>query len=158
MVDLLAVVRIRGWAKAPWFINDTLKLLRLSYNFNAMIYPKTKPILGMLNKAAPYITWGEINPDTLKALIQNRLETVSGDKVTDNYIKSSLNIENVDMMVKYLYDGKIYLHKLDSYFKLPIRLHPPKGGFKGSVKRPYKNKGEFGYRGEKINELLWRMM
>jgi large subunit ribosomal protein L30 len=36
-------------------------------------------------------------------------------------------------------------------------MHPPKKGFKTSVKRPYKSKGELGYRGEKINELAVRM-
>ncbi|WP_338601068.1 50S ribosomal protein L30 [Sulfolobus tengchongensis] len=158
MVELLAVVRIRGWAKAPWFINETLEMLRLKYNFNAMIYPKVPPILGMLHKTSPYVTWGEINSDVLKMLITTRLETIKGDKVSDSYVKEVLKIDNIDALVKQLYEGKIYLHKLNQYFKLPIRLHPPKGGFKGSVKRPYKNKGEFGYRGDKINELIERMI
>ncbi|ACP45703.1 ribosomal protein L30P [Sulfolobus islandicus Y.G.57.14] len=158
MVELLGIIRIRGWAKAPWYINETLEMLRLRYNFNTMMYPKTSQILGMLNKVSPYVTWGEIDPDTLKLLIIKRLETAKGDKVSDSYVKEVLKIENIDTMVKQLYEGKIYLHKLDQYFKLPIRLHPPKGGFKGSVKRPYKNKGEFGYRGNKINELMRRMM
>ncbi|MEM0165130.1 MAG: 50S ribosomal protein L30 [Saccharolobus sp.] len=158
MVELLAIVRIRGWAKAPWFINETLDMLRLRRTFNAMVYPKSKPILGMLYKVAPYITWGEIDADTLKSLLVSRLKTSKDDKISDNYIKSVLNVDNIDEMIKYLYDGKIYLHKLDSYFKLPITLHSPKGGFKNSVKRPYKNKGEFGYRGNAINELIRRMI
>jgi large subunit ribosomal protein L30 len=38
-----------------------------------------------------------------------------------------------------------------------FRLHPPKKGYRRSVKRPYNNKGELGYRGEAINELARRM-
>ncbi len=38
-----------------------------------------------------------------------------------------------------------------------IGLHPPRGGFK-SVKRSYANGGDLGYRGEKINELIGRML
>ncbi len=40
-MTMLAIVRIRGYAGAPWYINDTLKMLRLSKKFNAMVYPKT---------------------------------------------------------------------------------------------------------------------
>lgn len=63
MVELLGIIRIRGWAKAPWYINETLEMLRLRYNFNTMMYPKTSQILGMLNKVSPYVTWGEIDPE-----------------------------------------------------------------------------------------------
>jgi large subunit ribosomal protein L30 len=39
-----------------------------------------------------------------------------------------------------------------------FRLHPPSKGFKGKIKRGYGSGGELGYRGEKINELLRRML
>jgi len=39
-----------------------------------------------------------------------------------------------------------------------FRLHPPKGGFKGSVKKPYNAGGELGYRGSAINDLIMRMI
>ncbi|MBS3109357.1 uL30 family ribosomal protein [Candidatus Woesearchaeota archaeon] len=39
-----------------------------------------------------------------------------------------------------------------------FRLHPPKGGFRArGIKAPYGQKGDLGYRGEKINDLLKRM-
>ncbi len=37
------------------------------------------------------------------------------------------------------------------------RLHPPRGGFKKTIKRP-RPKGELGYRGEEINKLIARML
>ncbi len=37
------------------------------------------------------------------------------------------------------------------------RLHPPRGGFKRTIKRPLPD-GELGYRGEAINELIERML
>lgn len=36
-------------------------------------------------------------------------------------------------------------------------LHPPRGGFKKTIKRP-KPDGELGYRGEKINDLILKML
>jgi large subunit ribosomal protein L30 len=38
-----------------------------------------------------------------------------------------------------------------------FRLHPPKKGFKGTIKRSYKSGGVTGYRGEDINNLIKRM-
>jgi large subunit ribosomal protein L30 len=37
-------------------------------------------------------------------------------------------------------------------------LHPPTKGFKGKIKKSYSAGGELGYRGEKINELIKRMV
>ncbi|MAE13716.1 hypothetical protein CMO92_04065 [Candidatus Woesearchaeota archaeon] len=39
------------------------------------------------------------------------------------------------------------------------RLHPPRGGFKGKgIKKTFKEGGSLGYRGEKMNELIRRML
>jgi len=38
-----------------------------------------------------------------------------------------------------------------------FRLHPPKKGFKGKVKRGYTAGGVTGYRGEAINDLIKKM-
>ena len=45
----------------------------------------------------------------------------------------------------------------DSEIKPVFRLIPAKGGFKFSIKDNYP-RGEIGYRGDKINELLERMI
>ncbi len=45
--------------------------------------------------------------------------------------------------------------KIKKYF----RLHPPKGGFeKRGIKNAYTNGGDLGYRGEKMQDLLTRML
>lgn len=43
------------------------------------------------------------------------------------------------------------------YKGLVFRLSPPRKGFRGSIKEPYP-RGELGNRGDKINELLERMV
>ncbi|WP_455364897.1 hypothetical protein, partial [[Eubacterium] cellulosolvens] len=45
-----------------------------------------------------------------------------------------------------------------SGFRKVFRLHPPRGGFKYSSKRPFKDQGELGYRGEAINKLVDKMI
>jgi large subunit ribosomal protein L30 len=39
-----------------------------------------------------------------------------------------------------------------------FRLHPPWGGLRGSKKRSIREGGALGYRGEKINEPIERML
>jgi large subunit ribosomal protein L30 len=55
-------------------------------------------------------------------------------------------------------NGEIDLRTLWSHFKPYFRLHPPKGGLKRSVKRFFGDKGEAGYRGLAINDLVIRMV
>jgi LSU ribosomal protein L30P len=131
-------------------------MLRLPKVFNTMIYPYTESLKGMLIKVEPFITWGEISEDGLNALL-NRLETCKGEKITEEYIKTKLSMDLNTFKTKLL-SGELALNKLDNIFKLPIRLHPPSGGFKGKVNAPYKAKGEFGYRGLEINNLIKRMV
>ncbi|MFP3164533.1 50S ribosomal protein L30 [Acidianus ambivalens] len=156
MPKAVAIVRIRGYAHAPWKIQETLEMLRLPKVFNTMIYPYTESLKGMLIKVEPFITWGEISEDGLNALL-NRLETCKGEKITEEYIKTKLSMDLNTFKTKLL-SGELALNKLDNIFKLPIRLHPPSGGFKGKVNAPYKSKGEFGYRGLEINNLIKRMV
>lgn len=154
MSNLMLIIRLRGSAGSPWFIEETLRNLRLSRVFNAMLYPDTNPLKGMLIKVQPYVTWGEPSDEVLSMLL-SKLKPKG--KTIEEALKS-IGVENTSNLKQAIVEGKIKLHELDDTFSLPLRLHPPRGGFKGSVKRPFKDEGEFGYRGQKINELVKRMI
>ena len=40
---------------------------------------------------------------------------------------------------------------------MPLRMHPPRKGYEG-ILRSLSNGGALGYRGEKVNELIKRMI
>lgn len=115
----IAAIRIRGLVNIKKTVEDTLKMMRL-YKRNYCVVLENKPVVvGMLKKAKDYITWGEIDDNTLKLLIEKR-----GKK-----------------------DKKFF------------RLHPPRKGFeRKGIKKPFTVGGALGYRGEKINELIKRMV
>lgn len=92
MNELIGVIRIRGWAATPWYIQDTLSMLRLKNAFNAMIYPKDSSIQGMLNLVSSYVTWGELNDEGLRLLV-SKLEISRGKKVNEEYVKDKLNVD-----------------------------------------------------------------
>ena len=142
---MYAVVRVRGSAKTPKEIEDTLKMLRLTRTNHCVVIPKNKSYEGMLQKVKSYVTWGEIDKDVLEELVVRR-GRYQGDKKIDP--------KEAKKIVEKIYKEKSV--KVIDNLKPVFRLSPPSKGYK-SVKLPYP-KGDLGYRGEKINELLRRMI
>ena len=161
IMALLAIIRLRGRVDVPPDVEKTLELLRLHKKFHATLYPDNLPgIAGMLRKAAMWITWGEISYETLLELLKKRGRAPGNKRLTDDYIARVTNnkYKSIEELATAIYRGEEMLHKIDNIVKPIFRLHPPSGGFKGSIKKPYGNDGELGYRGQDINDLIRRMI
>ena len=123
----LAVVLIRGPVNVDVEIRSTLHHLHLR-NKHACVVVSGPIAAGMIARCKDYVTWGEINDETLSALKKARGETTTGR------------------------DGK----KKEKPF---FRLHPPRGGFeRKGIKVPHNIGGALGYRGDKINDLIKKML
>jgi len=145
MIKMLAVIRLRGTVKARDKEEDTLKLLRLHHRMHCVLLPETKDLLGMIQKAKDYITWGKISDEILEKLIGKR-----GRKPGD----VRLNADEAKKIFSELKSNR----KISELGVKPVfRLSPPSKGFKFSIKHPFP-RGELGNRREKINELLERMI
>lgn len=155
-MGLLAVVRIRGEPDRRPEERTALKLLKLHRVFHCTLVPDTPAIRGTLKTLESVVAYGEIDKETLKELIRKRGELKGGKRVTAEYLKS-VGFDSYDALAEALIDNKITLRDLPA-FKPVFRLHPPKGGFKGSVKRHFNEGGEVGYRGLRINDLLKKMI
>lgn len=139
----LAAIRVRGLTMVNTKIQDTMKMLRLYKNNFCTVLPNNPVYLGMLKKAKDYITWGEIDEQTFKLLVDKRGEEFKG-RETDSKKKIKYN----EFFVS---NGK----KLKKYF----RLNPPRKGFeRKGIKRSFKEGGALGYRGNAINELIKKMV
>lgn len=150
------VIRIRGGIKASQEELETLKMLNLPRANYAVFVPKNTSLEGMLKKVAHYITWGEPTLATVKRLLKHAEFNGRIRLRDENIIKLGYN--SLDELAEKILKGEIMLSKLrDKGLKPYLRLHPPKKGFKKTVKRPFQAGGEYGYRGEKINELAVRM-
>lgn len=157
MNTLYVIIRLRGLSGVSPDVAETLRKLRLTRKYTAVIYPKSPSIEGMLAVVKDWVTWGEIDENTLKELLVRRGRLVGNKPITEEFIKNKFGM-NIDDFVKALIDGKLQLHKLDDLIKPVFRLHPPKGGFKKSTRKPMGSDGELGYRGSEINKLLLKMM
>ena len=140
--QLLAVVQVRGIVKARKPIIDTLRMLNLGKQNQCVIISATASMKGMLTAVKDYITWGEITPEMHKEIMTKRAKIFLG--------------QTMDRKKKYAHNflefaGKKYLPY--------IHLNPPRGGYgRKGIKMSYTMGGALGYRGEKINELLQRMI
>ncbi len=155
---LYAIIRIKGRVNVNPKVKYTLELLRLHKKFNLVIYPKDLPGLeGMLQRAKDWITWGEIDKETLEQLLEKRGRIPGNKKITPEYLKEKYGVKTLRELVEKIFTGEIVLHKQED-IKPVFRLHPPKKGFDESIKRPFRDEGELGYRGQQINELIKRMI
>jgi large subunit ribosomal protein L30 len=152
----LAVIRVRGVGDASPEVEDTLKMLRLNRNCHATLIDDRPSYVGMLHKAKNFLTWGEISKENIALLLKKRGRLVGNKKLTDEEIQK-LNYKSIDELAEALYDAKVELKNL-SNIKPVFRLHPPRKGYKGKVKKSYEIGGVTGYRGEAINDLIKKMM
>ena len=151
-----AVVRVRGSINVKPDIKKTLSMLRLNRVNHAIVIEKDKSFIGMLERSKDYITWGEIDRDTLANLIKSKGRLEGNKPLTDGYIKSSTSYSSIDEFADALIENKIKYRELPN-IKPIFRLNPPKGGYEG-IKRAFKTGGALGYRGNLINDLIRRMI
>ena len=152
----LAILRIRGRPGFPFYVQDTLKMLRLHKPQHVVIYEDSPSLRGMLQKAKDLITWGEIDLETLVLLLTKRGRLRGDQRLTDSYIRKHTSFRNIKSFAKAVIEGKAKLNDVPD-LKPVFRLHPPRRGYK-DVKHHVNEGGDLGYRGEDINRLLQAMI
>ena len=151
---MLVAVRVRGRTGIKGDISDTLDMLRLTRINHAVLVPETPSFMGMLRKAKDYITWGEIDQETLEQILEKRAMLPGREKVTPDYLKTT-EYQSAQKLAQALLEEKTHLEEVG--MKPVFRLHPPRKGYKDS-KKAFNEGGTLGYRGEEINTLIKRMV
>ncbi len=128
----LVVVLVRGMVRMTARVKDTLKMLNLTRKNGCVVLENNPVNKGMVTKVKDFVTWGEIDDKTFKELVEKRGKESSAKNVLE-------------------VNGKKY--------KKQFNLNPPRKGFgRKGIKLAFKIGGALGYRGEKINDLLERMI
>jgi len=141
---MFVAIRVRGTVGLRKDIEDTMKMLRLNRPNHCVILPKNDMTEGMLRKVHNYITWGDITDENLEKLIEKRGRLKGNKKIEKSKVKDYISEIKKANSLKVMDLVPV------------IRLNPPLKGFK-KTKLHYP-KGALGYRKDKINELLLRMM
>lgn len=153
----IAVVRIRGANKLRSDVEETMRMMRLHNKNSCVVIDNTESYVGMIIKAKDYITWGEIDEATFRILLEKRGKIVGNKALSEEYLNGKTKLD-YDGFTKEFFAFKKSLKDVAG-MKLFFRLKPPIGGFeRQGIKRPYSMGGAIGYRKEKINELIRKML
>jgi large subunit ribosomal protein L30 len=151
-----AVIRVRGQADVNKDIRYTMGLLGLTRVNHCVVVPENPSTKGMLQVIKDYCTWGEIDDETLVAMIKTRGK-IKGDKdITEDYVKENSEFGSVEELAKAIIENDYRMRDMEDA-KPVFRLHPPIKGYEGN-KRSFRNGGSLGYRGKEINDLINRML
>jgi len=153
---MYAIIRVRGTVNVNPKVKRTLQLLRLSRTNHCVLVEENPVSKGMLQIAKDYVTWGEIDKDTLMALITKRGMLQGDNPITDEYLKTSTPFPSVEKLAEALLARKFVYRDIPEVKPL-FRLNPPKQGYR-TIKRSVQNKGSLGYRKDAINPLIQRML
>jgi len=153
----IAVIRVRGKVHVRQRIEDTMKLLNLTRVNHCTVIDNRAEYMGMVKKINNHVTWGEINEEMMEKLLGKRGRLEGNKKITDNYLEKNTEFESLSDFVKKFMEFESELKDLK--LKPVFRLKPPSKGYeRKGIKKPYSVGGVLGYRGDKINELLGRMI
>merc|ERR1712154_110338 len=160
---LAFVLRIRGINGVHPRPRKVLQLFRLRQINNGVFVKLNKATLNMLKIAEPYITWGVPNLKTVRELVYKRgYGKVERQRLplTDNAIvEKQLGSKDILCMEDLIHEvftvGSNF--KAASNFLWPFKLNTPNGGWRRKYNH-FNDGGDFGFRDDKINALLRRMI
>ncbi len=156
---LLLAVRLLGSFGTPRKIENSLRTLRLSNRYRAILLEKNEGTIGMLRAVKDYITWGEVKSGMVAHLLMKRGELSDGKEFDNKFAKEKMGVESIEELARALTRGQMNLSTLWQKGVQPVfRLRPPSGGFEASIKRPFGSRGELGYRGAEISSLVENMI
>lgn len=152
---MFAVIRLRGSVGVRRDVKDTLKMLRLNDVNSCVIVSESDDYRGIVEKLKDFVTYGEIDKEVLVKMLQKRLRLVGDKRVEEKTLKEVTKFDSFEKFAEVLIEEKMKLKDFERINPV-FRLTPPSKGFK-SIKEHYP-KGDLGYRGREINELLERMI
>jgi large subunit ribosomal protein L30 len=152
---MLAVVKLRGEVKTRQDIRDTLRMLRLDRVNHCVVVPENPTYNGMIHKAKDYVAWGNITPEMLAQMLENRGKLEGGDDLTEEYLSANTKFKSFNELAIAICDGTTSFSDVPK-LKPVFRMHPARKGLKGT-KRTFQEGGDLGCHGTEINTLLNKM-
>jgi len=149
-------IRLRGNVNLRHDIKKTLESLNLTRVNHAVVIPENQYYEGMLKKVKDFITWGKVNKETLLEMLSARGKLVGDRPLTDSHVAENTEFEDLAGLCEALVESSFNYKDIPDIKPL-FRLAPPKKGH-GGIKKAFSVGGALGYRDEKINELVARMI
>ena len=142
---MIAIIRITGLIGMKTNAEETLNRLKLRKKYSCVVIEEKPEIMGMLEKIRNFVAFGKIDEKMLADLIKAR-----GKKIGNT--KAKISDAEAAKLAKEVIAGK---RMEDLGVKPWFGLHPARGGIETKLHYP---RGVLGNHGDKINELIARML
>ena len=140
---MIVMIRISGIPEMPQKAGETLDRLRLRRKFACVLINENPSNMGMVKEVRNFTAYGKIDKETLAKLLEARGKSTKKVKI------------DAEKVAAELLEGKTEKKLEDFGIKPFFRLHPARGGIDSKKHFP---KGVLGNHGEKINDLIRRML
>ncbi|HIJ13602.1 TPA: 50S ribosomal protein L30 [Candidatus Woesearchaeota archaeon] len=137
-----AIIRISGLVEVARTVESTLSRMRMRRKYTLVLLPATPVTNLLLKKVRNFVAYGNIDAETLVALLQKRAHLIDKNKKVD-----------LAEVAKQLEKKSLQELGIKPFF----RLHPPRGGIDARLHFGVR-KGVLGDNKEKINDLIRRML
>jgi large subunit ribosomal protein L30 len=136
---MILVIRISGQVEMLTYSKETLFRMRLRKKYSAVLLKENEQTNYLLQAVRNFVAYGKIDSKTLEELLSKRAKSIDKKKID---VKKVAEIIEKDGIEK-------------AGIKPFFRLHPPRKGIDSKTHFP---KGILGDNGEKINDLVRRML
>ena len=155
--SMIAVLRIRGEVGVREPIKKAMDLMKLHRKNRVVLIKNTPSNIGMINKVKDYCTFGEVDAEIVKELLEKRGRLPGNKLLSAEYLKKEAK-SDFNSLSKSLVEGKASMKDIPG-LKQYVKMRPPIGGFeRGGIKHPYAAGGALGYRGKEMGKLIQKMI
>ena len=151
----LLVVNLHGLINTPSEARTTLVELGIGKRFAATIVVDDPSTVGALKLCKDYVAWSNIDAEMLGSLLKARGRVSNSKTLDDGTLKSMGYQDHFELASKMIKEGST-LSSVDG-LKPYMGLSPPRGGFKRSSRRQFRQGGILGAN-PTLPDLVRRMM
>jgi len=151
----LVVVNLHGLINTPSGPRKTLIELGIGKRFAATVVPDDSSTMGALELCKEYVAWSPIDADLLASLLKARGK-ISNAKPLDGKALEALGVKDHSELASRMIKDGSRLSSLEGV-KPFFGLSPPRGGFKRSSRRQFRQGGVLG-ENPKLPDILRRML
>jgi large subunit ribosomal protein L30 len=151
----LIVVNLHGLINTPSGPRKTLIELGIGKRFAATVVSDDPTTMGALELCKEYVAWSTIDAELLASLLKTRGKVSNAKPLDAEKLKELGAKDHAELASKMIKDGT-RLSSLEGV-KPFFGLSPPRGGFKRSSRRQFRQGGVLG-KNPKLPDILRRML
>ena len=153
---MFLVVNLHGRINSSAPVRKALGELKVERKFTATLVPDDVQAIGMLKLCKDYLAWCPVDSELLTTLLEKRGMATESRRLGEEAL-AKLGVKKHGELAEKILKGNVRLSSMEGIRPF-FRLSPPRGGFKGSMRRQYTEKKGILGNNPKLPEIVRRMV